>query len=78
MPSKELIRQPAVTEKAERMKKESKFVFIVDKRAVKSEIKKLIEKNHKVEVVAVNIVRRGTAKKAIVTLKSGQTINEKV
>lgn len=78
MPSKELIRRPAVTEKSERMKKDSKFVFVADKNAVKSEIKKLIQRNHKVEVVSVNIVRRGSAKKAIVTLKSGQTINEKV
>jgi len=78
MPSKNLIQSPRITEKAERMKSQNKFVFVVSKDAVKNEIKKLIEKNHKVEVVAVNIVRRGNEKKAIITLKAGQTINEKV
>jgi ribosomal protein L23 len=78
MPSKKLIGNPRITEKAERMKSQNKFVFVVSRDAVKSEIKKLIQKNHKVEVMAVNIVRRGNEKKAIVTLKAGQTINEKV
>ena len=88
MPSKNLIGRPHITEKAERMKGENKFTFVVERNAVKNEIKKLIEKTHKVNVMAVNIVslsrprkgeaRRSFAKKAIVTLKAGQTINEKV
>ena len=78
MPSNKIIESPRVTEKAERMKAQNKFVFVVSKGAVKNEIKKLIERNHKVKVTAVNIVRRGREKKAIVTVKAGQTINEKV
>ncbi len=79
MPYKGLIKNPRITEKTSLLKKENKYVFDVDKRANKTEIKKLLEKTHKVNVVSVNIVRIGKIKKAIAALKSGQSIsNEKV
>jgi len=60
------------------LKSENKYVFEVDEKANKSEIKKSLEKEHKVNVISVNIVRLGRQKKAIVSLKEGQSINEKV
>ena len=60
------------------LKSENKYVFEVDRKANKSEIKKSLEKAHKVNVISVNTIRRGKLKKAIVALKEGQSINEKV
>jgi len=78
MPHKGLIRKPHITEKAGMLRGEDKYVFEVDRRANKSEIKKSLEKAHKVNVVSVNTVKVGNFKKAIVALKEGQSINEKV
>lgn len=78
MPHKGLIRKPHITEKAGMLKSENKYVFEVDLKANKSEIKKSLEKAHKVNVISVNTVRLGRKKKAIVALKEGQSINEKV
>ncbi|MFA5052561.1 MAG: 50S ribosomal protein L23 [Parcubacteria group bacterium] len=78
MPNKELIKKPHITEKAGFLKNENKYVFDVLRSANKSEIKKTLEKNHKVNVVSVRTVRIANRKKAIVALKTGQTINEKV
>ncbi|MCK9186985.1 MAG: 50S ribosomal protein L23 [Candidatus Colwellbacteria bacterium] len=78
MPSNNLIKNSRITEKASLLKGENKYVFDVDLKANKSEIKKDLEKSHKINVVSVNIVRNGRRKKAIVALKEGQTINEKV
>lgn len=78
MPYKGLIQKMHITEKAGMLKSENKYVFQVDRKANKSEIKKEIEKKHKINVVSVNIVRIGKNKKAIVGLKAGQVINEKV
>ena len=64
-------------------------MFLVSQSANKSEIKKVIEKEHKVKVVSVNIInvkpkkrRLGKTigfkpgyKKAIVTVKKGQTLD---
>ena len=78
MPSKGLIIRSHITEKAHRAKAENKYVFVVAKRANKSEIKKLVKKTYKVDVIGVSITNTGNLKKAIVALKPGQTINEKV
>ncbi len=78
MRSNNLVRNVRLTEKAELMKASNKFIFDVSKDANKNELKKAIAKTHKVEVLAVNIVRTKKGKKAIVTLKPGNTINEKV
>lgn len=78
MPHKDLIKKMHNTEKASLLKKSNKYVFNVDNRANKKEIQKLLSTTHKVNVVSVNIVRIGKIKKAIITLKAGQSINEKV
>ena len=80
---------PTITEKATSLSEFNKIVFKVHKGASKNSIKKSIEKIFKVNVVKINtinlkgktkIVRgkkssRSGYKKAIVTLKKGQTID---
>lgn len=77
MPSKP-VKHISVSEKAERMKPEGKYIFVVPLDANKSEIKKYLTRELKVEVKGVNIVRTKKGKKAIVSVKPGTTINEKV
>ncbi|MBS0191465.1 MAG: 50S ribosomal protein L23 [Phycisphaerales bacterium] len=84
-----VIRKPLVTEKGTfAMNELTKYTFLVDARATKTEIKDAVQSLYKVDVVGVNTVtskgkfkatRFGvrvepTTKKAIVTLKQGQTI----
>ena len=80
---------PTVTEKATSLSEFNKIVFKVDKNANKNSIKRSIEKIFKVNVIKVNtinlkgknkIVRNRKVskpgyKKAIVTLKKGQSID---
>ena len=80
---------PNVTEKATSLSEYNKIVFRVHKGANKNSIKKSIEKIFKVKVVKINTINlRGKSKmvrnkraykpgykKAIVTLKKGQTID---
>ena len=80
---------PNVTEKSTALSEYNKIVFKVQKNASKNSIKKSIEKIFKVNVVKINtinlrgktkIVRNKKAfkpgyKKAIVTLKKGQSID---
>lgn len=77
-----------VTEKTSGFAKENKYVFVVGKKASKLEIKRAVERRFGASVTAVNTVslpgkerRRGNQvgfkpgfKKAIVTVKEGQTI----
>ena len=83
------IRSPIITEKATILSEQNKTVFKVREKANKSIIKKNIEKLFKVSVVKVNIINQKTKmklkqgrksyksgyKKAIVTLKKGQSID---
>ena len=83
------ILSPLVTEKSTNLSEINKVVFKVNKLADKKSIKKSIEKIFKVNVVKINTIkRRGTSKivrgrksskpgykKAIVTLKKGQSID---
>jgi len=83
------IRNPIITEKATILSEQNKTVFKVHERANKKIIKKNIEKIFKVNVVKVNIINQKTKmkmrqgkksfksgyKKAIVTLKKGQSID---
>ena len=83
------IRNPIITEKATILSEQNKTVFKVHEKASKITIKKNIEKLFKVNVVKVNIVYKKTKlkirqgkktyksgyKKAIVTLKKGQSID---
>ena len=80
---------PNVTEKSTSLSEFNKFVFKVNKNASKKTIKKSIEKIFKVKIVKINtIVLKGKSKivrnkkikksdykKAIVTLKKGQSID---
>tara|TARA_A100001011_G_scaffold380322_1_gene447495 strand:- start:540 stop:833 length:294 start_codon:yes stop_codon:yes gene_type:complete len=83
------IRKPIITEKATILSEQNKTVFKVHNGANKKTIKKNIEKIFKVNVVKINIMNTKTKKKikqgklstksgykkAIVTLKKGQSID---
>ena len=83
------IRFPIITEKATILSEQNKTVFKVHEKANKKNIKKNIEKLFKVNVIKINIInqkskikmRQGRKvfksgyKKAIVTLKKGQSID---
>ena len=57
----------------------NKYIFLVRPEANKTQIKKIIESIYKVNVTQVNVIRNRKKaegyKKAIVTLRSGQTID---
>ena len=87
----QIIKRPHITEKTNILKnRDNKYVFVVDKRANKSEIKKAVEELFKVDVTKVNTLimhgkkrrmgknegQRSDWKKAIVTLKKGEIIKE--
>jgi len=76
--SKNLIKKPHITEKTNLLKAKNQYVFEIVRNTNKSEVRKMIEKAYKVNVVSVNTVRIGKLKKAIISLKKGQIINEKV
>ena len=83
------IRNPIITEKATILSEQNKTVFKVHAKANKKNIKRNIEKLFKVNVIKVNIINRKPKlklkqgrktfktgyKKAIVTLKKGQSID---
>ena len=80
---------PNITEKATFLSEQNKVVFKVHKGANKNSIKKSIEKIFKVNVIKINTInfkgktkivrnkksRKPGYKKAIVTLKKGQSID---
>lgn len=83
-----VIRKPLLTEKSTMGMEEGQYVFEVDRRASKTEIKDAIERSYGVKVVSVNTqVRKGRTrrnrfgyfdegktKKATVRVKEGQVI----
>lgn len=87
----EIIKEPLITEKSMALSQnENKFTFKVDRRANKTEIRTAIERIYGVHVIGISTVNknaksasrgsryRGTIpgfKKAVVTLKEGETIN---
>jgi len=85
----EIIKAPVITEKSAALAQEGKYVFKVDPKANKTEIKMAIEKlfNVKVEEIStINVVPKkrrvgrysglsNRSKKAIVKLAEGQTID---
>ena len=87
--STDSIRQPIITEKATILSEQNKTVFKVHNSANKKTIKKNIEKLFKVNVTKVNIINtkakkkikqgklstKSGYKKAIITLKKGQSID---
>lgn len=82
--------KPVISEKAFMGQEAEKYAFHVSPEATKDMIKKEVEKLFKVNVVSVNITRipgklkrvgrifgrRNDVKKAIVTVKKGQKIEE--
>ncbi len=84
----EVLRRPVVTEKSTLLQSEHKYVFEVADAANKAQIREAVEKAFEVKVLAVNVARvKGrmrrfgrnitltqTWKKAIVTLRPGDTI----
>ncbi len=84
----EIIKAPIVTEKTNNLASENVYVFKVDKKANKTQIKQAIESNFGVKVESVNTVNQGSKKrrvgkytgytssykKAYVKLKEGSTI----
>ena len=83
------ILSPVVTEKSTNLSEQNKIVFKVPMRANKTNLKKNIEKIFKVNVIKVNIINKQNRikltrgrkvkvsgfKKAIITLKKGQSID---
>ena len=80
---------PHITEKATNMSEQNKIVFKVPLKANKNNLKKNIEKIFKVNVTKINIINKQSRKKitrgkkvkilgykkAIITLKKGQSID---
>ncbi len=83
------IKSPVITEKATGLSEQNKVIFKVHENATKSSIKKNIEKIFKVKVIKVNTINKKSKrkivrgrigiksgfKKAVITLKKGQTID---
>ncbi len=83
----DIIVKPVLTEKTMNMQEQkNQYVFVVDKRATKNDIKRAIKEIYGVEPIKVNTINipekrrfnrlvRRPLKKAIVVLKSGDKIN---
>ena len=83
------ILSPMVTEKTTNLSEQNKVVFKVPRKATKDNLKKNIEKIFKVNVTKINIINKQNRtklargkkvkvsgfKKAIITLKKGQSID---
>ncbi|OGN33012.1 MAG: 50S ribosomal protein L23 [Candidatus Yanofskybacteria bacterium RIFCSPLOWO2_02_FULL_47_9b] len=85
-----LIKRIYISEKATKAKNFNQYVFEVERNAVRPEIKKEIQKKYNVHVIKINVLNmpsksitvgrhEGTKagfRKAMVTLKAGETIAE--
>jgi len=83
------IKSPVITEKATGLSEQNKVIFKVHENATKLSIKKNIEKIFKVNVIKVNTINKKSKnkivrgklgvkkgfKKAVITLKKGQSID---
>ncbi|MBX4187628.1 MAG: 50S ribosomal protein L23 [Candidatus Doudnabacteria bacterium] len=84
-----VLKQYHLSEKTNQLSSMGRYVFVVDKKSNKIEIKKAVESVYEVHVVSVNIIntkgkfraygrtsgKTSEWKKAIVTLKSGESIS---
>nr|AIT94603.1 ribosomal protein L23 [Chlorosarcina brevispinosa] len=84
----DLIKSPVLTEKTVRLIENDQYVFDVDLRLSKLQIKKIIEELFRVKVISINTHRpprkkrrlgayqgtRSSSKRVIIRLKSGQYI----
>ena len=87
-----ILKKPITTEKSTNLQQFNQYTFLVSKETNRNEIKQAIEKIFKVKVTKINtsIIRgkaksfkgnfgfRNDTKKAIVTLKEGNTIDASV
>jgi len=88
-PATQIIDRVVITEKGTRLQTENKYVFRVDRHATKRDIRRAIEELFQVHVIAVNTMNRAGKKKrerrpnfgrtaswkrAVVTLKAGESI----
>lgn len=85
-----VLKQPVISEKSFSMAEDGKYVFMVNPDASKTEIRLAVEKAFKVHVTAVNTIivkgkvkrfgkifgKRKDYKKAVVTIQSGETIED--
>lgn len=85
-----VLKQPVISEKSFSNTEAGKYVFMVNPDATKTEIRLAVEKAFKVHVTSVNTVivkgkvkrfgkifgKRKDYKKAVVTVKSGETIED--
>ena len=84
MEARDILIKPIVTEKSTALMEERKYTFCVPLSATKIQIRQAVEQIFKVKVQAVNTMRyegkmkrlgrRSDWKKAVVTLKPGETI----
>ncbi len=84
----EALRRPLITEKSALLQAQGKYLFEVNDKANKNQVKQAVEKAFKVKVTSVNMIRvpgktrrlgqrrlqNPSWKKAIVTLKPGDKI----
>ncbi len=85
-----VLKRPVISEKGFSATEAGKYVFVVDNAATKTEIKQAVEKAFSVHVVSVNTIvvagkvkrfgkifgKRSDIKKAIVTVKKGESIED--
>ena len=83
------LKYPIITDKATRLLGQNKYTFLIDRKVNKFTIKKVIEYIFKVNIIQVNTLNiprkkrtiggffgyKPKYKKAIITLKTGETIN---
>jgi len=70
-----VVRRALLTEKTAELQAENKFVFEVDRRAGKPEIRQAVEEIFKVKRLGRHEGKRPDWKKAIVTLAEGDSID---
>jgi large subunit ribosomal protein L23 len=87
-PAGTILKRYFVSEKSSRGFSMNQYTFEVDRRATKTDVRDAVERGYHVDVIAVNTIRlpkkevrigrhtgtKGGIKKAIVTLKEGQSI----
>ena len=85
-----VLKQPVISEKSFSMAEAGKYVFMVNPDATKTEVRLAVEKAFKVHITSVKTIlvkgkrkkfgktmgKRSDYKKAIVTVKSGETIED--
>lgn len=74
-----IIKQPLISEKGTDLGAHDKYIFLAHGDANKRQIKEAVEGIYKVHVLDVNVIRNQKKsdeyKKAIVTIKEGETID---